>query len=159
MWASPLKGIDKLVALRLAHYASDTGERIFPSLSRLQRECGLARNTVKKAIDVLLEGGMLIEISPASASTHQPACYRMDLDLLSGQNAAPRSNGDLDPRSNGDLAPPRSNGDLGWVKRRPLIGQVEIKEDLLREVTYVSGLCMSGGAGDFGDTLEEWDIP
>ena len=85
---------------------------------------------------------MLIEISPASASTHQPACYRMDLDLLSGQNAAPRS-----------------NGDLGWVKRRPLIGQVEIKEDLLREVTYVSGLCMSGGAGDFGDTLEEWDIP
>jgi hypothetical protein len=82
VWASRFAGNDKLVLLRLADYADDSGRSIFPSVPTVARTCGLSVRTVQRAIMNLKAAGVLLEVEPAKVERSMPANYRIDRAAL-----------------------------------------------------------------------------
>ena len=54
-----LSSTEKLIMLALADHANDEGKSIYPSQNRLSLKTGLARGTVNKHIQILIDKGYL----------------------------------------------------------------------------------------------------
>lgn len=84
----------KLVLLKLADYANDEGDSIYPSKVTVGKQCRLDRRTVQRIMGVFEETGLLIKVRERLGS---PTQYRLDIDLLDrlmefdGKGDAPRS--------------------------------------------------------------------
>lgn len=84
-----LTPVEKLVLLKLADHAGDSGEDAYPSVARVAKEVGCSERTVQRTLKDLWASG-LIEVT-APATRHRPTCYRLRLENR-GANLSP-----LDP--------------------------------------------------------------
>ena len=77
-----LNGIETAVYARMALYANESGESIYPSVNTLVGELKFARRTIQRAIKSLLEKGRIILVKMGNGKTHTANEYRIDLSLL-----------------------------------------------------------------------------
>jgi Helix-turn-helix domain len=122
VWKSSLKGIDKLVALRLADYANDDGSNIFPSIHTVALQCGIYDRTVQRSFRCLQDLGVLIRIRPADYGRKVPTKYRLDLPrlaLLTGVTETPLSERHRWPTDTGVIRAPVSEKTMTGVTETP----------------------------------------
>ena len=72
----------KLVALKLADFANDAGQRIFPSLALVARKSGVSVDTARRAILDLRKLGVLRLIRQGGTGPKSTNEYAFDLDAL-----------------------------------------------------------------------------
>ena len=95
----------KLVLIKLADNASDTGE-CWPSYRHIADQCEISRRSVVSHIDALQEAGLLVkEVRKGGAKGNKSNLYHLRLD---GAGVAPPSAGAAPPSAG--VAPPPSAG-------------------------------------------------
>lgn len=89
---------ERLVLLKLADCADDTGRNARPSQARLAAWCGLDVRTVRRVLDRLRSAGLIVMDEAADAVSNAPALYRVDLDeLRAGRRADAEAMYDASP--------------------------------------------------------------
>lgn len=80
VWGWKLPAVEKLVALKLADCANDSGENAFPALATIADECGLSRRGVQGVLDRLEQRGLVAV--QAEHTNRRPTTYRVNLDAV-----------------------------------------------------------------------------
>lgn len=71
VWEAPFPSLAmKLVALKLADYANDDGENVYPSVGTLERKTGASASTVREALADMEASGLLDVVTEASGNRH-----------------------------------------------------------------------------------------
>ncbi len=78
-----LTGPQKSVLALLSSYATDEGTRIYPSVDTLAHKASICRRSVQRALQDLIQKGLLIQVRPGDGAKHRPAEYAIDLKVLS----------------------------------------------------------------------------
>lgn len=78
-WKVHLPGIPKLVLLRLADFANESGGSIYPAVSTVADDCGISSRTVQNALRTLEEAGVLVAIKTSRGGRGCTTSYRIDL--------------------------------------------------------------------------------
>lgn len=86
VWDSPFPSpVAKLIALKLADYANDTGANVFPSRSTIERETMCQESTVKKWLAVFERAELLVvETRSAGGARKNTTRRRFNMQVLSG---------------------------------------------------------------------------
>ena len=86
VWKAKIKGIEKLVLLKLADSAEDDGSNCRPSVPRMVAECGVSRGTVQRVLRSMEgKGWIAIEHPPGTwvgAEFRTQATYRVIVTAL-----------------------------------------------------------------------------
>jgi len=61
VWRASLPAMDKLVLLRLADFADADGSHVYPSVSRVMRDCGVSERHVQNSIRRQVDAGKAFE--------------------------------------------------------------------------------------------------
>ena len=72
----------KLVAIALARYADDNGNRIFPSVGRLASVLGITPRAVQTQLTRLVEAGVLTVLTSRSGGRGRTTRYRLNAGAL-----------------------------------------------------------------------------
>lgn len=72
----------KLVMLRLADYADDDGNSVFPSIDRLARQVGASKRQTQYAVRALEGVGLMICLHKGGSGPKDTNRWQMDVDLL-----------------------------------------------------------------------------
>lgn len=81
VWRADLPAMDKIVLLRLADFADAYGRNVYPSVERVQKECGASERHVRGAIKKFTTDGLLVLVRQGGGR-NRPAEYRFDLEAL-----------------------------------------------------------------------------
>lgn len=90
VWAH--RGLDptaKLILLRLANAADDSGGSVFPSIPRVAADCGCDERTAQRAIGRLRESGLVVLVAEADAMKRRAREYRIDTGALKAGGEPP----------------------------------------------------------------------
>lgn len=103
VWASDLPADEKFLALCLADFADDQGERIYPSQAYMAWKTGRTDRAVRKTLRRLIDRGLLQAIEGQgggrnSAGAGQTVHYRMKVSALPARDAYIRN-----PEQSSDL--------------------------------------------------------
>ena len=104
-WRVPVCGNTKLVLLRLADFANDTGGSIYPAIGTIAEDCGISDRTVRYCLKELETHGIIVR-NRAVGRGHTNS-YRIDVKQLN-EMARPakeyEQTGDTDPIKHADFA-------------------------------------------------------
>ena len=78
VWESELPSDEKFVALALADFADDDGERIFPSIAYVAWKVGKTERSVYRTIRKLIDAGILTPISGVGGGFKLTVHYRLN---------------------------------------------------------------------------------
>ena len=78
VWESELPSDEKFVALALAGFADDDGERIFPSIAYVAWKVGKTERSVYRTIRKLIDAGIITPISGVGGGFKLTVHYRMN---------------------------------------------------------------------------------
>lgn len=76
----------KMVLMRMADFADDTGNGIFASVGRIADDCELSDRTVQRAIADLLKRRLIILVTLEDPAAKSPRGYRVNIGGLEGQD-------------------------------------------------------------------------
>lgn len=86
VWRAALPAMDKIVLLRLADFAAEDGSRIFPSIGRVCRECGVSDRHVQNVLKKYVASGLLHQVRAGGGRCRggdgRTSEYRMDIEAL-----------------------------------------------------------------------------
>lgn len=118
-----LKSTDKFVLLVLAQYSSSETQSCWASMKSLARDCGCTSNTVRSAIERLIEKKLIKEVIERPGKT---TIYVLDyerMDILKRREPDRRPLQILNPSNN--LTPSKSGGVKGTPDGGRYQGQIE----------------------------------
>lgn len=107
VWGLELDPVAKLVLLKLADCADDSGSNAYPSISRLATEVGVSERTIQRHLRDLTANGVIEVV--AQAHRYRPTNYRIQPDR--GVKLAPLSDGRGDIRDMAGVTNGASRGD------------------------------------------------
>lgn len=81
-WRVPVGGNTKLVLLRLADFANDTGGSIFPTIATVAEDCGISERTVQYCLRELEEGKYIIPSRGPKTGRGYVTSYRIDMNRI-----------------------------------------------------------------------------
>lgn len=87
-WGIPLPIAEKLVLLRLANYANDSGGSIYPAVRTVAHFCGISPRAVQYILKKLMADGLLLVVENEKGGRGRTRHYAIDLDRA-GQLAGP----------------------------------------------------------------------
>lgn len=99
----------KMVALRLADFADDSGKGIWPTVARVAQECELSVRTVRRVLEEFVEEGILIVVRKGGGGPGSTTRYDFDLDRVRARAAELAA-------GKGDSVTPFAKGDSDGVK-------------------------------------------
>lgn len=112
-WKVPLPGIPKLVLLRLADFANESGGSIYPAVSTVAEDCGISSRTVQNALRTLEESGVLVSLKASRGGRGCTTSYRIDL-IKAAELAGPARLMERDENGHHEnYAPPSYSFDIG----------------------------------------------
>lgn len=82
VWDSPLPMTEKFVALALADFADDEGNRIYPSVKTLAVKVGKSERAIQYNLRRLISRGILEAVSGENGGRGNTVHYRMHADRL-----------------------------------------------------------------------------
>lgn len=81
VWRADLPAMDKIVLLRLADFADAHGHNVYPSVERVQKECGVSERHARAVIKKFTIKGLLILVRQGGGR-NRPTEYRFDIETL-----------------------------------------------------------------------------
>ena len=85
VWDSELPTDEKFVALALADFADDDGNRIYPSVSTIARKVGKSERQVQRTLSKLKRSRLLTPVSGEAGGRGNTVHYHMDVNRLGGK--------------------------------------------------------------------------
>jgi AraC-like DNA-binding protein len=87
VWKLDLPASHKIVVLKCADYADDSGRGIYPTQKTLARECGLSQRQVRRALEDAVGTRLLVVEVEHDPVRRKPAVYAFDMDELARRTA------------------------------------------------------------------------
>lgn len=81
-WRVPVGGNTKLVLLRLADFANDTGGSIFPTIATVAEDCGISERTVQYCLRELEEAKLIVPSRGPKTGRGYVTSYRIDMNRV-----------------------------------------------------------------------------